>query len=122
MAHPEHGTTLGIETVEVAPGRAVVTMAVDIAMVNAHGTCHGGFVFTLADTAFELACNAHGPTTVAASASIDFLAPVPVGSLLVATCTETWRGGRSGVYDVVVTDGDETVVAMFRGRSRTVAG
>jgi acyl-CoA thioesterase len=112
---------IGIETVEVGAGRAVVRMRVRPDMLNTHGTCHGGHVFTLADTAFELACNSHGPTTVAAGASIDFLAPVQDGATVVATCEEQWRQGRSGVYDVeVVADG--VVVALFRGRSRTVAG
>ncbi len=113
---------LAIETVEVSAGRAVVRMQVRAEMLNTHGTCHGGFVFTLADTAFELACNAHGPTTVAAAATIEFVAAVAEGAVLTATCEETWRQGRSGVYDVDVRDADGVTVALFRGRSRTVGG
>ena len=113
---------LGIETVTVGPGHAVVRMRVRDDMLNTHGTCHGGFVFTLADTAFELACNSHGPTTVAAGATIEYVAPSHAGALLTATCDERWRRGRTGVYDVEVVADDGTTVALFRGRSRTVAG
>lgn len=113
-------TPLGIETVDVGAGRAVVRMRVRPDMLNTHGTCHGGFVFTLADTAFELACNSYGPTTVAAAASIELVAPVSDGAVLTATCEERWRRGRSGVYDAEVVSDDGTVVALFRGRSRTV--
>lgn len=113
---------LGIEAVEVVPGRAVVRMHVRHEMLNTQGTCHGGFVFTLADTAFELACNSHGPTTVAAGATIEYLAPVHAGAVLTAACDERSRRGRTGVYDVEVVADDGTTVALFRGRSRTVAG
>lgn len=113
-------TVLGIETVDLAAGHAVVRMHVREDMLNTHGSCHGGFVFTLADTAFELACNSHGPTTVAAGAAIEYVAPAGAGAVLTATCDERWRGGRSGVYDAVVVDDDGTTVALFRGRSRTV--
>lgn len=114
--------TLGIEPVDTSPGRAVVRMVVRPDMANAHGTCHGGALFTLADVAFALACNSHGPLTVAAAAQIEFVAPAAVGATLTATCQERLRQGRAGVYDTDVVDADGTVVAVFRGRSRTTDG
>ena len=108
---------LGIEVVAVSAGRATVRMDVRPDMVNGHGTCHGGLVFTLADAAFDRACNSHGPLTVAASASIDFLEPVAAGTVLTAEAVEQVRRGRTGLYDVVVTDGAGSVVARFHGRS-----
>lgn len=112
--------SLGIEVRDIAPGRATATMVVTDNMVNGHGICHGGYVFLLADTAFAFACNTHGPAVVAAGADVDFLAPVRVGEELVAEGVERIVRGRSGLYDVTVRSGD-TVVAEFRGRSRTVS-
>jgi acyl-CoA thioesterase len=110
---------LGMELLEAADGRAVVQMRVAQTMINGHGIAHGGFVFTLADTAFACACNTYGPITVAAGADISFLRPVREGDVLVATASERVIAGRSGIYDVTVSRGDE-VVAEFRGRSRTI--
>jgi acyl-CoA thioesterase len=110
---------LGMELLEAADGRAVVQMRVAQTMINGHGIAHGGFVFTLADTAFACACNTYGPVTVAAGADISFLCPVREGDVLVATATERVVTGRSGIYDVTVSRGKE-VVAEFRGRSRTI--
>ena len=110
---------LGIEISDVTPGRATVTMLITDEMVNGHGICHGGYVFTLADTAFAFACNTYDDRTVAAGAAIEFLEPVPAGARLVATAVERIRRGRSGVYDVTVADADGSVVAEFRGRSRS---
>lgn len=112
---------LGIELVELGPGRATARMTVTGAMVNGHGLAHGAFVFAVADTAFACACNSHGPVTVAAGADITFVAPVREGDVLVAEAVERTRYGRSGIYDVTVCRGSE-VVAEFRGRSRTVGG
>jgi acyl-CoA thioesterase len=112
--------SLGIELLELAEGLAVTSMRVTAAMVNGHGIGHGGYVFLLADTTFACACNSHGPVTVAAMASITFLAPVAEGDLLTATAQERVLFGRSGIYDVTVRRGDE-VVAEFRGHSRTLA-
>jgi acyl-CoA thioesterase len=89
-------------------------------MANGHGICHGGFVFTLADTAFAFACNTYDDVTVAAGADISFLEPVEVGAELAATAVEVARRGRSGLYDVTVRTGDGSVVAEFRGRSRSL--
>ncbi|MBM7074837.1 hydroxyphenylacetyl-CoA thioesterase PaaI [Micromonospora humida] len=110
---------LGIELVHAAFGTAVARMRVTAGMVNGHRIGHGGFVFLLADTAFALACNTHGPATVAAGGEISFLRPVREGDLLTASATERVRYGRSGIYDVTVTR-DGEVVAEFRGRSRTL--
>jgi acyl-CoA thioesterase len=114
---------LGMELVEVGPGTARVSMVVRPDMVNGHDLCHGGVIATLADSAFALACNSHGPVTVAAGFSIDLLAPVRLGQILYADAREVSRRGRSGVYDVTVRaddpDAGETV-AEFRGRSRSI--
>jgi acyl-CoA thioesterase len=110
---------LGIAISDVAPGRATATMTVADGMLNGHGICHGGYVFTLADTAFAFACNTYDDRTVAAGAAVDFLEPVPTGATLVATAAERTRRGRSGIYDVAVATTDGRVVAEFRGRSRS---
>ena len=110
---------LGITVRDVAPGRAVAEMRVTATMLQGHGTCHGGYLFLLADSAFAFACNAHGPPTVAAGASVEFLAPAHEGDVLVAEAVERAAQGRSAVYDVTVRRGQQ-VVAEFRGRSRTL--
>lgn len=112
-------TGLGIELLDVALGTARLTMTVRDDMVNGHGTAHGGFLAAFADSAFAVACNAAGEVTVAAGFSIDFLEPAYVGDELVAEAVEVVRAGRSGVYDVTVLRGD-TVIATFRGRSRSL--
>ncbi|MFG3707143.1 hydroxyphenylacetyl-CoA thioesterase PaaI [Micromonospora sp. NPDC047670] len=111
---------LGIELVDAAGGTAVARMRVTGAMVNGHAIAHGGFVFLLADTAFALACNSHGPVTVAAGGEITFVRPAREGDLLTAYATERTRYGRSGIYDVTVTRDGGEVVAEFRGRSRAL--
>jgi acyl-CoA thioesterase len=111
---------LGIDISEVAPGCATASMAVREDMVNGHGICHGGYVFTLADTAFAFACNTYDDRTVAAGADVSFLEPVAAGDRLTARATERSRRGRSGLYDVTVSRADGTVVAEFRGRSRSL--
>ena len=110
---------LGITVGEVAVGRASATMTVTASMLNGHGTCHGGYVFTLADSAFAFACNTRGVPVVAAGADVTFLAPAREGDVLTAVATERVLAGRSGLYDVTVRRGDE-VVAEFRGRSRAL--
>lgn len=112
---------LGMEIVELGPGRAVLRMTVREDMVNGQGIGHGGFTFALADSAFAFACNSRGRRTVAAGAEIRFRAPTALGEVLVATAVERSLEGRSGVYDVTVTRGD-TVVATFVGHSREVGG
>jgi acyl-CoA thioesterase len=122
LADDRASASLGIELVELALGRAVTTMTVTGSMVNGHAIAHGGFVFTLADTAFACACNSRGPVTVAAGADITFVAPAREGDVLIATAQEKVSYGRSGVYDVTVARADGEVIAEFRGRSRTIRG
>jgi acyl-CoA thioesterase len=111
---------LGITIGDVAPGTAIASMQVRDDMANGHGICHGGYIFTLADTAFAFACNTYDDVTVAAGADITFLEPVSKGADLTATAVELSRRGRSGLYDVTVRTDDGTVVAEFRGRSRSL--
>ena len=112
---------LGMELVAVTPGRATVTMQVREDMVNGHAIGHGGFTFTLADSAFAFACNSYNRSTVAAACEIRFLAPTRLGDLLVAEAVERSREGRDGVYDITVRR-DDTVVAEFVGRSKEIRG
>ncbi|CAA9305794.1 MAG: Acyl-coenzyme A thioesterase PaaD (Pse.pu.) (E. coli PaaI) [uncultured Frankineae bacterium] len=110
---------LGIRLGDVGPGRATARLKVSATMLNGHGTCHGGYLFLLADTAFAFACNTRGAAVVAAGADVEFLAPVREDDELVAEAVERVLRGRSGVYDVTVRRGDE-VVLEFRGRSRSL--
>ena len=111
---------LGIQIDQVAPGRATARMQVRDTMLNGHAICHGGYVFLLADTAFAFACNTYGPTTVAAACDVVFLGPAHLDDELIAEATERHRFGRSGIYDVTVRLPDTTVIAEFRGHSRTL--
>ncbi len=111
---------MGMELLETGDGSALVRMTVTAAMINGHGTAHGGFIFALADTAFACACNSHGTVTVAAGADIAFTAPAREGDVLTASARERTRFGRSGIYDVTVLRGS-AVIAEFRGRSRVIA-
>jgi acyl-CoA thioesterase len=113
---------LAMELVSVGPGRAVLAMSVTEAMVNGHGTCHGGFIFALADSAFAFACNSHGQRSVAQACQISYIAPARRGMRLVAEGVERHRAERSGITDVTVRDADGAVIAEFRGHSRTVPG
>ncbi|MBW4981002.1 hydroxyphenylacetyl-CoA thioesterase PaaI [Mameliella sp. CS4] len=106
----------------VGPGRAVLSMEVQPAHLNGHRICHGGIIFTLADTAFAYACNSYNTLTVAQENQITFLAPGQLGERLTATAEEQAQAGRSGVYDVTVTGADGRKVALMRGLSRTVKG
>jgi acyl-CoA thioesterase len=110
---------VGITVEEVAPGRATARMKVGETMINGHAICHGGYVFLLADSAFAFACNTYGAATVAQACDIVFVRPARLGEELVARATERGRYGRSGIYDVTVSCGDD-VVAEFRGRSRVI--
>jgi acyl-CoA thioesterase len=114
---------LGMELVEVGPGRARVSMVVRPDMVNGHDLCHGGLISSLADSAFAVACNSHGTATVAAGFTIDFLQPGRLGQTLYADAREVSLRGRSGIYDVTVRADDPEdggVIAEFRGRSRAL--
>ena len=112
---------LGMELVEVKAGQATLAMTVKPHMVNGQRIAHGGFIFLLADSAFAFACNSHNERAVAAQGNISFIKPGKLGDLLVATAREISRSGRSGIYDVRITVGD-TVIAEFRGHSRSIGG
>ena len=114
--------SLGMRLDEIAPGRAVIVMRVRPDMLNGHASCHGGFIFALADSAFAFACNSHNRVAVAAGCSIEYLAPGREGELLRAEAVEQVRSGRSGVYDITVTGDDGRFVALFRGKSRELQG
>jgi len=113
---------LGLEVLAVTPGAATLRMAVRGDMLNGHGTCHGGFISALADSAFAFACNSYNELTVASGFSIDFVAPARPDDVLTARCTEMSKAGRTGVYDADVTNQRGERVALFRGRSYTVKG
>ncbi|MGH6815963.1 MAG: hydroxyphenylacetyl-CoA thioesterase PaaI [Hyphomicrobiaceae bacterium] len=113
---------LGMSLDHVGPGLARLSMTVTDAMVNGHGMCHGGFIFTLADSAFAFACNSYNQRAVAQNCQIAYLAPARLGMRLQAEARERYRGERSGLYDVTVRDEQGTVVAEFRGFCRTIPG
>jgi acyl-CoA thioesterase len=117
MFHTDRASqNLGLQILDVAPGSVRISMTVRPEMVNGHGLCHGGIIFTLADSAFAFACNSHGESMVAAGAAIEFLAPAAAAELLTAHATEVSRGARHGIYDVRVTQSSGETVALFRGR------
>src|SRR5712671_243429 len=113
---------LGMRITGVRPGWARVVMTVRADMLNGHGVCHGGIVFALADSAFAFSCNSHNESTVAAAASIDFLASASAGDELSAVATELWRSRRNGIYEVTVTNQRGERIALFRGRSYRIDG
>ncbi|HZO21255.1 MAG TPA: hydroxyphenylacetyl-CoA thioesterase PaaI [Steroidobacteraceae bacterium] len=113
---------LGMRVSRVGPGHAEVLMQVVPEMINGHDVCHGGLVFSLADTAFAYACNSYNESTVAAAGSIDFLAPARSGDALTAVAQELWRTRRSGLYEITVTNQRGERIALFRGRSHRISG
>lgn len=119
-AQDQASQRMGMELLDVGPGRARLRMIVREEMVNGHGTCHGGFLAALADSAFAFACNTYDQVTVAAGFDINFVAPAGLGEELIAQATERARYGRSGLYDVRVSRLDGIVIAEFRGRSRSL--
>jgi phenylacetic acid degradation protein PaaD len=114
--------SLGMTIESCGPGRATVSMRIRPDMVNGHRICHGGLIFALADSAFAFACNSHGHNTVAAGASIEFLAPGREGDVLRAVANERWRAGKAGIYEIEVVNQRDETVALFRGRSHQIAG
>jgi acyl-CoA thioesterase len=113
---------LGIEVLEVGPGRARLRMKVRPDMCNGHHLCHGGLIFTLADSTFAFACNSHNKVTVANNCAITFIASAREGDVLTAEGIERHRGGRSGLCDVTVSDQAGKLVAVFRGHSTQIKG
>jgi acyl-CoA thioesterase len=112
--------SLGIRLVQIRPGYARLEMTVRADMTNHNVTCHGGFIFLLADAAFAFACNSHNHTAVAAACTIDFLAPAYEGDLLIAEAIERHALRRSGVYDVTVANSKGQQIALFRGKSQRI--
>ncbi len=121
-AEDKASRAMGMKVERIAPGLAVLSMSVGESMVNGHGLCHGGYIFSLADSAFAFACNSHNQRHVAQQCQISYVAPGRIGMRLVAEARERHRGERSGIYDVTVrTDAGETI-AEFRGHSRSIPG
>jgi acyl-CoA thioesterase len=113
---------LGIRVESVVPGEARLVMPVREDMLNGHAICHGGFIFTLADSAFAYACNSYNLNTVASGCSIDFIAPARAGDVLTAQAHERELSGRTGVYDVEVANQRGETIALFRGKSYRIKG
>jgi acyl-CoA thioesterase len=121
-ARDDASQRLGMRIVDVSPGRAKLAMAVRSDMLNGHAICHGGFIFTLADSAFAFACNSYNVTTVASGCAIDFVAPAREGDVLKAKARERSVSGRTGVYDIEVKNQNGETVALFRGKSYRIKG
>lgn len=113
---------LGISLLDISNGVATMQMTITADMLNGHDICHGGFIFTLADTAFAYACNSYNKVSVAQNCDIDFLIPGREGDVLTARAKEVHKGGRSGLYDVEVVNAEAELVAQFRGRSFQLKG
>jgi acyl-CoA thioesterase len=113
---------LGMKLSEIRPGYALMTMPVREDMLNGHRTCHGGYIFMLADSAFAFACNSHNHVTVGAACTIDYVAPGREGEMLVAEAVEQALTGKTGVYDVKVSNQDGRLIALFRGKSHRIGG
>ena len=123
MLRHDHATRhMGIEITAIGPGTATAVMTVQAHMLNGHETCHGGFISTLADSAFAFACNSYNEVTVASGFDVSFLAPARGSDVLTATAHEVSRSGRTGVYDVDVRNQQGQRVAVFRGRSYSLKG
>jgi len=114
--------TMGMALISCEPGRAVLRMAVTERHLNGHQICHGGFIFTLADSTFAFACNSHNKNAVAAGCSIEFLKPGKLGDVLTCEGIEQTLSGRHGIYDMKVTNQNGEVIALFRGKSAQIPG
>ena len=122
FANDRASRALGMAIVAVRPGYAELTMTVRPDMLNGHAICHGGYVFTLSDSAFAFACNSYNLNTVAQGCAIEFLAPSHEGDVLTARATERSLAGRTGVYDIEVTNQRGEKIALFRGKSYRIKG
>lgn len=112
----------GMKLTRIAPGEAAFSLTVEARHANGHGICHGGIIFTLADTAFAFACNSYNQSSVAQHNIITYSNPALIGDLLTANAVEVERIGRSGIYDVRVSNQDDKTIALFRGNCRTIKG
>ena len=122
FARDRASQALGMALLAIRPGYASMSMTVRADMVNGHDICHGGLIFTLADSTFAFACNSHNHVTVAAGCTIEFLAPARLGDTLIATGEERAQSGRSGVYDIRVENQEGVLIALFRGKSARIKG
>ncbi len=113
---------MGMELLLCEPGHAVMRMAVRPLHLNGHQICHGGFIFTLADSTFAFACNSRNQNTVASGCSIEFLQPAHAGDVLTCDGVEQVLRGRHGIYDMRVSNQHGEVIALFRGKSAQVKG
>lgn len=113
---------LGMTLEELRPGYSRVAMPVTAQMANAQDLCHGGLIFSLADSSFGFACNSRNQRALAVTCSIEFLAPARIGDTLTAECTEQAASGRTGIYDARVVNQAGELIALFRGKSATVKG
>jgi len=121
-AHDRYALSLGMKLLDVAPGAARMQMTVRADMLNAHDTCHGGLIFTLADSTFAHACNSHNKNAVAVTCLIEYLRPAHVGDVLTASGAEQCLEGRNGVYDIRIENQIGELVALFRGKSTQIKG
>ena len=122
FARDSASQAMGMTIAGIGPGHAELEMTVRADMLNGHAICHGGFIFTLADSAFAFACNSYNLTTVASGCSIDFIAPAREGDVLTAASRERSTSGRTGVYDIEVTNQRGEMIAFFRGKSYRIKG
>lgn len=114
--------SLGMQLAQIGPGHAILNMRIREDMVNGHHICHGGMIFTLADTAFAYACNSYNQVTVASACQIDFIAPAREHEILEAEAIERSATGKTGVYDVTIRTNEGRIVALFRGKSHRLGG
>lgn len=121
LSMDEASRFMGVTIVSVGPGHATLSMLITPKMLNGNKTCHGGAIFTLADSTFATACNSYNKTAVAASCEISFVRPAFAGDQLTAVATEQFKAGRNGIYDVLVTDQNNDTIALFRGKSRVIS-
>ncbi|MBM7062931.1 hydroxyphenylacetyl-CoA thioesterase PaaI [Pseudomonas sp. UL073] len=122
FARDQASQRMGMRLLGAGPGRAQVAMQVREEMIQGHGTCHGGYLFALADSAFAFACNSYNDACVAIGCSIDYVAPARLGDTLTAHASEQSRSGRTGNYDVRIDNQDGQLIALFRGKSYKVRG
>jgi len=115
-------SSIGIEMVDIDDGFAKVKMEIKDSMKNGNSTCHGGAIFTLADTAFALACNSRNIVSVGQFCDISYVKPAFIGDTLVASATEKYLSGRTGIYDILVTNQKFETIALFQGKSRAIKG
>lgn len=122
FANDRASKALGMDVLAVGPGSATIAMTVTESMLNGFDICHGGMVTALADSCFAFACNSYNELTVASGFSIDIVAPSRLGDRLKAVAKEVSLAGRTGVYDITITNQADELIAVFRGRSYRIKG